>query len=55
MGEFSSLTEYLSQPCDEPGCERTATHNAYSKTTGKRGKFCNEHMDWDKPGFARND
>lgn len=44
---------YLSQPCDE--CDHTATHNGTSKATGKRGQFCNGCMDWDKPGFARND
>ena len=50
-----SLDEYLSQPCDDPDCDRTATHNAASRTTGEWGKFCNAHMDWDKPARARND
>lgn len=50
---MDSLTEYLSQPCDE--CPSTATHNGQSKATGRRGQYCSQHMDWDAPAFARND
>lgn len=54
MGFDEDFTAYLSQPCDEPGCERVATHNCYG-VSGVHGKFCNGHMDWDRPAFARND
>lgn len=50
-----SFEEYLREPCDEEGCDSTATHNATSRSTGKRGQFCNSHMDWEQPAFARND
>ena len=47
------LAEYLSEPCDEPGCDRTATHNGYRKAT--YGQWCNQHCDWNRPAHARND
>lgn len=46
---------YLNQPCDEDGCTRTANHDGTGKNTGKRGKWCNQHCDWNQPAFARND
>lgn len=55
MGEFDSFDEYLSQPCDRPDCDDTATHNGFDRDTGKRGKFCNAHTSWDQPAFARDD
>ena len=44
-----TLDEYLAQPCDEEGCDRTATHNQDNR------KVCNRHLDRDTPAFARND
>ena len=49
------LTEYLSEPCDEPGCDQTATHNGYSKADTTCGQWCNQHCDWNQPAHARND
>lgn len=46
---MNDFARYLSEPCEEPGCERTATHNQAGR------KVCNTHMDWDAPAFARND
>lgn len=52
-----SLDEYLSEPCDTEGCTATATHNGHERGAEppRRGQFCNQHMDWDQPAFARND
>ncbi len=50
-----NLTEYLSQPCDEPECDRIADHNGIGRSTGAWGKFCNAHTDWNRPARARND
>ncbi len=49
---------YLSEPCDEVGCDSVATHNCWPKptcTVTKHGQFCNQHMDWERDAFARND
>jgi hypothetical protein len=48
-----TLGDYLREPCDE--CDRPAENNGISKATGRYGKLCNGHVDWDRPGFARND
>lgn len=44
---------YLSQPCDE--CDRTADHSGTSKATRRLGRFCNDHIDWNKYARALND
>jgi hypothetical protein len=49
-----TFDEYLNQPCDEDDCERTADHNGTGRS-GKRGQWCNQHINWDQPAFARND
>jgi len=50
------FSEYLSQPCDESGCDDTATHNGYRRAAPHpHGKWCNAHTSWDHPAFARND
>lgn len=46
---MTTLAEHLQKPCDEPGCENTATHNQ----SGWR--LCNQHLDRHAPAFARND
>lgn len=55
MGFDEDFSRYLAEPCDEPGCDYSATHNATGCNTGKRGKYCNQHCDWDQPMFARDD
>jgi hypothetical protein len=47
-----AFDRYLSEPCDEPDCDRTATHNQAGR------QVCNTHLDNspDAPrAFARND
>ncbi len=53
--EYSSgcLGCYLSQPCDE--CDATATHQGVGVRTGKPGKFCNTHTNFNHYARARND
>lgn len=46
---------HLEQPCDEPECDRAATHNGVSKSGAHGRKWCNTHTSWDHPAFARDD
>lgn len=50
-----AFTAYLSEPCDEPGCDTSATHNGTGRSTGRHGRWCNQHTDFDAPAFARDD
>lgn len=46
------FSRYLNQPCSEPDCERTATHNQANR------RVCNAHLDngpGAQPAFARDD
>ena len=54
---MSDFDRYLSEPCDQEDCDRTATHNGIGKGTAGliRGRWCNAHTSWDHPAFARND
>jgi hypothetical protein len=55
MSADDEFAKYLAEPCDEDGCENTATHNGQSRATKRHGKFCNQHTDWDLLAFARDD
>lgn len=47
---------YLSQPCDDEGCNYTATHNGQHRDAPHvRGKFCNGHTSWNHYARARDD
>lgn len=50
---MDSFGEYLSQPCDE--CPSSAIYNGNSRATGKRGQYCQEHVDFDASLFSRDD
>jgi hypothetical protein len=50
-----AFADYLSEMCEAKGCENTATHSGFLRGTSIRGDWCNQHTDWDKPAFARND
>ena len=49
------LSEYLSRPCDEPGCDAVAVNNGIGRNTGNPGKWCNPHTDFTQPSHARDD
>ena len=43
-----TFEEYMNQPCDTEGCALRATHNQDG------AKVCNQHLDPERPAFARN-
>ncbi len=51
----SCLSCYLSQPCDDRDCARTATESGVGVRTERHGKWCSTHVNYSKYTHAMND